>query len=77
MASLSLLLIAALASASAEAPARRLAPVAASGTATVRILTPALVGAELGPPRAGMTARPLTVRDLPGREATVWVYDFE
>ena len=77
MASASLLLIAALAAAGAEGPARQLTPESASGTASVRILTPALVGAELAPPREGMAARPLIVSDLPGRQATILVYEFE
>ena len=47
------------------------------GTATVRIVTPAQVGVDLGPPRPGMTPRieSLTVPGAPDR--LLLIYDFE
>ena len=47
------------------------------GTATVRIIAPAQVGADLGPPRPGMTPRiaSLTVPGAPDR--LLLIYDFE
>lgn len=71
----SLLIAAALAS--AETPARRLLPATAEGTATVRILTPALIGNGLDAPRPGMTARSVTLHDAAGRPTVIQVYEFE
>ena len=50
---------------------------AASATASVRILTPALVGAELGPPAPGMEPRDSTMALPGGQSWPIRLYEFE
>ncbi|MEO7505566.1 MAG: hypothetical protein ABIT69_10330 [Sphingomicrobium sp.] len=52
-------------------------PASAEGQATVRILTPALIGAGLPAPRPGMIARDTTVTLPDGRSAPIRLYEFE
>ena len=49
----------------------------ARATATVTILTPAMVGADLGAPRPGMTARVASLTVPGGSDRLMLVYDFE
>ena len=49
----------------------------AGGTATVRILSPAMVGDGLAPPRPGMAARDSTVALPDGGTAPIRLYEFE
>lgn len=71
MGSASLLL---LALAAANSPAR---PMTATATASVRILTPALVGAELSPPREGMRPRDTEIVQRDGSTIRLRLYEFE
>lgn len=52
-------------------------PVAATGTASVRILTPALIGPTYGPPLPTMTAREATVPLPSGGTMPIRLYEFE
>lgn len=49
----------------------------ADGQAVVRILTPALIGAEFGPPRSGMNARDALVAQPGGGMVAIKLYEFE
>lgn len=53
------------------------APVSASATATVRILTPALIGPAYGPPLPAMTARDTTIPLPGGGTLPIKLYEFE
>ena len=53
------------------------APVSASATATVRILTPAMIGPAYGPPLPTMTARDATVPLPSGGTMPIKLYEFE
>ena len=51
--------------------------VTATGTASVRILTPALIGPAYGPPLPTMTAREATVPLPSGGTMPITLYEFE
>jgi hypothetical protein len=75
MGSIPVLLISVGLAASTAPPPRPVAT--ALGTASVRIMTPALIGAGYGPPLATMTTRDATIA-LPGGGSTVIrLYEFE
>ena len=61
----------------AALPAGPAAHASAAGQATVRILTPALVGAGLPAPRPGMIARDTAIALPGGQSAPIRLYEFE
>lgn len=74
-----LLAAAAMTAGAATAPPAR-SPVTAAtaqGTATVRILTPAIIGPEYGAPLPGMILHDTTVGTSDGRRTPIRLYEFE
>lgn len=66
-----------IAAAAATSPAGSTIRVSVNGMATLRILTPALIGAGLAAPRPDMVARDTMIALPDGRSALLRLYEFE